>query len=733
MAKQGQRAEVNTFIQGLITEASPLNFPPNASKEEENFELFKDGTRRRRKGMDLESNYLFRPSTVSLLSNPNHSCSYHEWESVSGDPNLNFVVISFGNTFYVYNPDFDDLSNNGYVGAVYPTAYESGPVNNWNCASVDGKLVAVGGQRRAYVISYDKDTNALSFVSDTLKVRDFWGIETPDPNLETDVKYQPTDDYIEHRYNLANQSWGVPRKDKVGAIADPVEVFHTEYSKYPSNSEVVWTGLQYQPVVAGADPYERIFPNLYKEVFAQGVPASKGYFVIDLLRRGESREQAFIDNYVNTGLVLATHEITAPDDITTKGSTCVAEYAGRVFYAGFNGELQNGDSRSPNLSNYVVFSQVVKNTDDIFNCYQVGDPTSRDGSDIVDTDGGFLRISGASNLVSLKYIGNSLIVLAENGIWAISGGSDYGFTATNYKVTQISSFGCSSPNSVVIQGDAVLYWGDGGIYSIGLDKVGVLSVTNLTQTTIQQLYDKIPKSSRDFAFGIYDEATKKARWIFKEGTAFTTSSVTKELVLDFNLGNFTLNRIAQIMDNEVIRPFLAGTNIKYVTIGKQVPLNDNQRDFTFSDYNNLEFTDWERVDGTGKDAKAFMLTGSQIAGDSAIHKQIPYAVIHFERTETSTDEDAIPNNQSSCLVQFYWDWAYSGLSNKVTSLQQAYKYRKALIVAPFEQYDNGFEVITSRLKIRGRGRSFAMYIETEPKKDCHILGWNLTLNGDPVA
>jgi hypothetical protein len=47
--------------------------------------------------------------------------------------------------------------------------------------------------------------------------------------------------------------------------------------------------------------------------------------------------------------------------------------------------------------------------------------------------------------------------------------------------------------------------------------------------------------------------------------------------------------------------------------------------------------------------------------------------------------------------------------------------------------DNGFEIISSRNKIRGRGRAIALYMETEPGKDCHILGWNITLNGNPTA
>ena len=45
---------VNTCGKGLITEASELTFPENASVDEFNCSLERDGTRRRRKAVTLE-------------------------------------------------------------------------------------------------------------------------------------------------------------------------------------------------------------------------------------------------------------------------------------------------------------------------------------------------------------------------------------------------------------------------------------------------------------------------------------------------------------------------------------------------------------------------------------------------------------------------------------------------------------------------------------------------------
>src|SRR6185369_14392997 len=158
----------------------------------------------------------------------------------------------------------------------------------------------------------------------------------------------------------------------------------------------------------------------------------------------------------------------------------------------------------------------------------------------------------------------------------------------------------------------------------------------------------------------------------------------------------------------------------YLTSKKTGGVNNQ---YTFSNYKDTNFLDWKTNDGVGVDAKAFVLTGSQIAGDSAVFKQVPYLVLHMLRTETETDSDGVPLNQSGCLFRIQWDWATNTVSNKIGQLQQGYRYRKAFLPGPNASMDTGFETVVTRSKLRGRGRSLALYMETEPNKDCHILGW----------
>ena len=55
---------VNNFVKGLITEAGELTFPESASVAEDNCDLRRDGTRRRRLAVRKELSYALSGFTV---------------------------------------------------------------------------------------------------------------------------------------------------------------------------------------------------------------------------------------------------------------------------------------------------------------------------------------------------------------------------------------------------------------------------------------------------------------------------------------------------------------------------------------------------------------------------------------------------------------------------------------------------------------------------------------------
>jgi len=762
MAKPTTRVEVNSFIKGLITEASPLNYPANASLDEENFELNRDGSRDRRLGMGYEPSFARIATAVPLINASDTNFSTFVWNSVAGVLDDDFLVVQIDQELKFFRVDATSISGTGFIGSLTLASFPADV--RYALTAIDGRLVAAAGVDTVAIVSFDGVTFTVEY--DRIKVRDSWGVEvTGIPSYETDTTYRGALDNT-HYYNLQNQSWGVPRKNSANVLVDPVAQYNTDLLVYPSNSETVWTGLQFQPVTGGTT-FERIYTNLYTELLGATVVASKGYYVIDALRRGITRMSAFASN--NTKYpTLTIPAVTLPSDVTSGGAKIVSEFAGRVWYAGFDGEVSDGDKRSPNFTNFIFFSQLIKGRQDFTKCYQEGDPSSRDGSDLVDTDGGFIRVAGAKNIIALVNLENSLVVIADNGVWHLTGGSDYGFSATNYKVVKISAFGGISATSLVVEGGRAFFWSEDGIYVIAKDNIGTLGVSNITQATIQTVYEAIPNTSKENAIGVYDRVGKKVRWLYQVGTRFATDAETKELVLDTVISAFYVNNIKNLTPNSVQAvsmfpsvPFRRGVvtepvyvdtdlvlsvtdsveisttlratglqSIRYLvveTIGSVVYI-------TFSYYNNSDFRDWEDVDGVGVDAKAFVLAGQQTAGDSAIAKQIPYLVMHFTRTEVGVTDALIPDRQSGCLMRCQWDFANTILSKKWSTLSQVYRYRRAqYVVDTLDTYDNGFSVITTKSKLRGRGKAFSLYLETEPLKDCRILGWNISMNGNQNA
>lgn len=754
MPKPSARAEVNNFVGGLITEASPLNFPPNASRDEANFELNRDGTRDRRLGLDYEPGGVFQDISTYYSSSNTPFASY-VWKGAGGNPFNELLVVQVYVLLYIYNSKASTISS-AFLGTVGGTA----SVNEASFTVVDGKLVVASGQEEIAVVTYNETAaigNKFTISQVRLKVRDLWGIQVTDtPLFETDPKYQgeqggPKDP--KHYYNLQNQSWGLPRKNAAGTLDDAITTYANYFGRYPSNTEVVWTGLQFQPVVNG-NTFERMYPNLYEELLGIDTVAAKGFYIIDFLRRGAFRQQEYTRNATRlVGGIIDAPAVAFPTDFNPEGATVVCEFAGRVFYSGFGGYIIGPDSRSPGIASYVLFSQLVRGPSDFGKCYQEGDPSSRENSDLVDTDGGFVKIAGANRIIALVDLESALVVIADNGVWSLTGGNDFGFSATNYKVTKLSSFGGLSASSVVVEGSRAFFWSNEGIYGIAKDNLGALTVANITEKSIQTAYENIPDSAKLKAVGSYDPIGKKIRWVYLDGARFDGTSLAKELVLDTVLNVFYKSLIYDtprpaIESVSVVGLFSAAAfdrglrdsgrqSMRYIVVRK-IPKVFPQAGFSFSlglaYYYNENFEDWGSSGVGGTDAKAFMITGQQTTGDSAVSKQIPYLITYFKRTEDSVDSNSVPLHQSGCFMRCQWDFSNKALSNKWSPLVQTYRYRRAQYITSIsDEYDNGFELVVTKNKVRGRGKAFSLYFETEVFKDCRIVGWSISFNGNTIA
>lgn len=755
MPRQTVPAEVSTFVKGLITEASPLTFPDNASLDELNFILNKDGSRQRRLGMEFKegSSELVLPvGSIDGLS-----INTFKWESVGGDPTKTAIVLQCGKSLYII-----DASD---PGGVFEQSFVIGSSDQQqiSMASVDGVLVCVSGDKQIATVDYRDGVYTKS--SQTLKIRDLFGVEdiTSGKDLLSPeyLETRPATLTSAHTYNLRNQTFAIPRWVQYDELTtDCIKGFYDQSgivgtASFPSNADSVLPFFFANPGDDGNREAERYFA---REAFINPLGsfrAPRGYFVIDALERGKSRLDAIArlkDRHPEN-----IYDVTSlPQDKTPGGATVVAQFAGRVFFAGFSGDVIDGDSQSPRLTSYVLFSKLVDNISDIGKCYQDGDPTSKDTPDVIATDGGFIRLDGAYGIQKMVSVGSQLIVVAENGVWGIQGGSDYGFNAENYLVKKYSEHGCVSPSSVVLVDNTVLFWGDDGIYNVAPNQYGDWGVTTLTATTIQKFYDDIDTSSKKLCKGFYDAYERKVRWLY-DNDFLITGKNTRELILDLNLSAFYVLEVDsgpsefRVVVGAEVPPFRSAIAQESVTAsgvsvtagGDDVVITSKVgetqlreflyvvvKDYTASQivlqmasYSNTSFLDWGVVD-----AAAYLVTGYMSGGDFQRYKQVPYITVHSRRTETGFDSDYNLLNQSSCKVQSMWEWTNSQNSNRWGKEFEAYRLNRLWVPSSSsDEYDDGFSVVTTKNKLRGKGRVLSLKFSTSPGKNLHLYGWSMLL------
>lgn len=763
MAVQTAMQEVSSFSKGIITEASPLTFPDNASINENNLVIENDGSRRRRYGMDYEPQYGIVNTAQQLASDL--AFSSFQWKSPGGYAETELLVVQVGAQLFMFNSTVRPISKQ----LVYSTDLGISPTQVISFTSTDGLLILASNSGTIRV--FDWNGTSVTQTTGRLLIRDLFGVEDVVSGenllLGSGVSKRPSITTSAHTYNLRNQTFAIPRfVDQDETLLDPIREMKIRHGVYQSNADNLVVYLYANANDADDRESRRYFvkDNFNNPLGTNRAPI--GYFIIDALTRGSSRISEI--NKLMTQYPQLVENVTAlPQDLTPDGASVVASFAGRVWFSGFSSKVVGGDSESPRMGSYVLFSTLVKRSSDVFKCYQDGDPTSSETPDILDTDGGFIRLDGANNIQKMINVGDALIVIAENGVWRIQGGSGYGFKATDYLTSKLTEHGSIAPEAVVIVDNTIMFWSEDGIYHVAPNQYGDWVATSLTTNTIQSLFDNIPYPLKTRAKGIFDAYTRKVRWLYSTGVL--DDNPAQEIILDVNLGAFYTASISQIVGLNTpkpvslvkVHPFTIGSEsltvvtssgnfvvdsssnniivpresvisavseVLYVTA---VPSTDSTLAFTFSYYYDTTFTDWVSYDGTGVDAPAFIITGWTGFGDFQRMKQIPYLTIYSLKTETGFDSEYNPVNASSIKVQSQWSWTNSDASGKWGIPFQAYRHKR--FWAPensSSDFNDGEYVIKTRNKLRGRGNVLSLMFTTEPKKDFNLLGWSYLINAN---
>ena len=695
---------VNNFVKGLITEAAELTFPESASVNESNCDLRRDGSRRRREAVAVESNAVLSSFTISN----SEIVGTGTWINVGGNAALEFLVVQKGNTIFFYNKA--DLPYSGQVisGSISLATYEfAGSIgsNNVKCqyASINGTLIISSGAIDTIVASYDGTNVSVSSIA--FKTRDFeW-------QGDTDTYPEEAASDAIRLYDTTNAGW---TGDKGGAAL-------TAYKAASSNQLPPLT----HPWYAGKDSDNAFDAAEWKLIFAGTTLTGNGHFILDFFSK------------VRTGITT---------EIENSRFKSVASFSGRVFYAGLTSAKNAGT---------ILFSRLVEDNADLGKCHQQNDPTSEYLSDLLATDGGFINIPDAVNIQLLYSFRASLFVFAENGVWQVTG-VDGIFSATAYGINRVSNIGILNPQTFIEADGLPFWWSRFGIHTLAVDEVsGQGSEQNITLPTIQTFWDKISTEAKSKITSVYDNINKKVYWAYPDNDETVEAKLNNILILDLTLQAFYPWKISDQASSTscvVGCAFYSGFGAAELELDVITAAGDDVVQGTddiistqVSDFNTGDpalvllvrdgatnkltmatfagdtFLDWGEANYS-----SFAESGYDFGGDLIIKKNAPYIAVYSRLTETgftgSEDAGYESIRPSSLLVSSAWDF-----NENFNTAQQAYRLKFPVLVdsGNITNFNYPEDVITTRLKVRGHGRSVRLRYESEQGKDFILLGWGL--------
>lgn len=391
-------------------------------------------------------------------------------------------------------------------------------------------------------------------------------------------------------------------------------------------------------------------------------------------------------------------------------------FQGRVWYTGVDDTFPaTGDAVYTTWTENIYFSQIVQTVADFGTCYQTNDPTSQNLFSILPSDGGVITIQGAGSIYKLFPLMNALLVFAANGVWYISGGTSVGFSADDYTIVKLSAVRSISSTSFVDINGLPIFWNEEGIYQVEPAKQGTsllqtplhvnpLEVTPITIGTILTFFSNIPKSSKQYARGVYNPIEYVVQWIYKDTESTSVNDrYAFNKILNYNTANkaffpYTVDNSVSSINGIVYVDSPGGLNtppaiIKYIS--------SNAMNMYIADEHDNTFTDWTNGNGVGINYVSTFTTGFKLHGQADRRFQVPYVYVYSRGAPVSY------------YVQSQWDYASSFDSNRWSTQQQ--------INIPASNF--GMEA--RRHRLRGRGLAMQIKMTSVDGQPFDIMGWAL--------
>lgn len=248
---------------GLVTEASPLNFPEGATSGELNFTLNKEnGLRERRKGFNFVYNNVARwTGSNSLLENLFYwrGTGYVVAIVTNDTPETYLRLHRMGSTFI----SFSDIKI-----ADERVSTQIAELTNY-------LVITLSNESKPIFLVYDEVNNTIDVSEVDIHIRDF---ELVDDGLSASESPSVLDD--NHKYNLLNAGWYVDRKDENTSgnpLDNVIDMYHAEFNKYPSNADSVAVGM-----ITNADGNLTFDPEYVRDAGLGNSLAPRGHFVYSI-------------------------------------------------------------------------------------------------------------------------------------------------------------------------------------------------------------------------------------------------------------------------------------------------------------------------------------------------------------------------------------------------------------------------------------------------------------------
>ena len=700
MTRQAGGAIENQFTKGLITEATGLNFPDSAVLETWNCRFTKISEVKRRLGFDAEDGTTDISGTFR-----NGVARSFLWKN-AGNTDNTYLVTQTGQRINFFLPDSDGIFSGGLQAfgfnlATYKTegtAQEIGQAPA-SFASGDGRLFIVHRRCEPIVIEYDEDTDTVSISTFAIEIRDFDGVED---GLEVDENPSTLSDA--HKYNLYNQGWypDATKNIEIKDLPDSLGLlaaYFTRVGAYPDNTEQWW-------VYRNSD--DRFQPKSVGKFDYGNSEAPKGHYIYDAFNMDRESKSGIsgIENFIS---------VDRP--------SVIAFYAGRTWFGG--------------IDDKVYYSQVIRDEKNWGKCHQKNDPTSENLSDLLDTDGGVIKIFGMGRATSLFASGSNLLIFSTNGIWVISGsGSEgTGFVATDFSIRRISTVNLLSSDSIVDVEGAPVWWNVEGIWGIQTSQTGSVQVASLSTDTIKTFLDEnAPATNRSYAQGAYNPSDRIIQWLFRSTAATTVrEQYSYDRILEFNVTTGAFYPHKWDIDDLAINSIFCATSVRSNFNSTEVVANDAGTTvvagvdtvvataeapsafsnaafkmftyttdlLTFVEETDSAYVDFDTILGTGVDYNSYFITGAMVHGEGR-DQTMEYVYVYC-KSETN----------GSIKLHSRWDWANSETTSKWSTPQECYTSQRT-----------HRDVSRKRLLIRGTGPAVQFYFKSVTGKPFTVIGWS---------